>query len=243
MYFTALAVAPLPDVETARQNFDLQGLSDEDVAKVLFHRRKQRVGSEQLDWDQLTLGAVSMVRFGSEQEVHIESFSVAEFPELMLLDAVFQMMQTAPPLVTWGGRRQLMPLLQFRCLKHRRAIVDYWARFEDRRDPHLDLQLEWLPQIDRFPSLDDMARRLGLPGMLGLHEAQLWEQWLAGDHEALLRYGETAAINTGLLALEIFHLQGRYALGEVDGWRQGLRDVLRQTPRHATLLRAWESQP
>ncbi len=242
MHFTALAVAPLPDIETARQSFGLDDLSAEDVGKVLFHRRKQQTGSEQLDWDQLALGAVSMVRFTSD-EVRIESFSIAEFPELMLLDAVFQMMQTAPPLVTWGGRRQLLPLLQFRCLKHRRAIVDYWARYEDQRDPHLDLQAEWLPQIDRFPPLDAMSRRLGLPGMLELREERLWEQWLAGDGEPLVRYGETAAINTGLLALEIFHLQGRYALSEVDAWRERLRDVLKETPRHAALLQAWDSRP
>ncbi len=238
MHFTALAVAPLPDIETARSDYRLHDLSDRDVAKVLFHRRKQRTGHEILDWDQQQLGAISMVRFGHDS-ARLETFSIAEFPEIMLIDAVFQIAQTAPPLVTWGGRRDVMPLLQFRSLKHRRALADYWLRVADDRDPHLDLQQAFLPDVETFPDLDAMCRRLGLPGMLGLRADALWERWQSGDREAPARFSETAAVNTALLGLEIFHLKGRYSLAEVDAWRALLRQALEADGRHGELLQAW----
>ena len=217
MRFTAIAIAPLPDIDTARQNHDLRDLCDEDVGKVLFHRRKQQGQGERLGWDQQRIGAVSMVHMGASH-THIESISLHQRPETELLDAIFRIMRKLPPLVTWGGRRSLIPLLQFRSLVHRRSAFDYWTCAEGGRDPHIDLQVELLgrPELTGAPSLDDIAQRLSLPGMLGHSEDRLWDQWLAGNHEAASTFADYEALNTAMLALEINHLKGRCARADAD---------------------------
>ena len=246
MQFTAIAAAPLPDIATARPNFDLHDLSDEDVAKVLFHRRKQcaRGDAESLAWDQMLFGAISLVQV-CDSDIHIESATLREESELELIDRVFRAMQDAPPLITWSGSSSFVPLLQFRCMKHRRSASDYWIRYEDRRDPHVDLQRELLPDNDaEMPSLDELTRRLGLPGMLGRDTGRLWESWLEDDQEALAAFADYQAINTALLGFEIFHLKGRCSTPELGDLRNQLLSVItRAQPaeRYQDLVTHWES--
>jgi predicted PolB exonuclease-like 3'-5' exonuclease len=239
--FTAIGLAPLPDIETARRNYGLHDLSDEDVGKVLFHRRKQGRGDDALAWDQQCIGAVSLLRLGPDQ-AHIETLGLREVPELMLLDAVFRAMESAPPLVSWNGRRELLPLLRFRCLKHRRRGHD---PLDDAGElPHVDLRQVLLgEEAVEAPDLHAMAQRLFLPGMNGHRADVLWERWLARDDEALAAYADYQAVNTALLALEIFHLDGRYSLDDVERRRAALRTLLEQAEpaaRYRPLLARWE---
>ncbi len=243
MQFTAIGVAPLPDIETARRNFALHDLDDGDVAKVLFHRRKQQGNGEALGWDQLRIGVASLVRIDTGG-AGIETLSSASQPEQRLLDGILRAIEEAPPLVTWGGHASLLPLLQFRCMKHRRSARVYWERQREGATPHIDLQQALLAGAESgAPSLDDLARRLGLPGMLGRREASLWDAWLGGDHETLAAYADYQAINTALLAAAIFHLQGRCSVAELDAMQDALRHTLRQVEpaRYRDLLSNWES--
>lgn len=229
MQFTAIGVAALPDIVTARGNFSLQDLSDEDVAKVLFHRRKQCGSGDTLGWDQLAFGAVSLVVISTDN-AHIETLTLNDRPEHRLLDAIFHALQDSPPLVTWGGTSSLLPLLQFRCLKHRRSAGGYWAAVEQGHRPHIDLQQELLAGTHaETPSLDDLAQRLGLPGMLGRSDGTLWDRWLKGEHQALAEYSDYQAINTALLAPEIFHLKGGCSLAELEAMQEMLTNVLAHT--------------
>lgn len=241
MRFTAIALASLPDIETARLNHGLSDLSDGDVAKVLVHRRKQLGHGERLGWDQLRIGALSLVRIDNSH-AHIESLSLHEHPEGDLLEAIFQAMHKLPPLVTWGGRSSLLPLLQFRCLVHRRSAAEYWTCTEDGREPHIDLQDELLgrPTQAEVPSLDEIAQRLSLPGMLGRDDGRIWERWLAGDHESAGAFADYAALNTALLGSEIYHLKGRCTESEADLTRERLiKAVARGKPaaRYSDWLR------
>ena len=243
MRYTAIGIAPLPDVLTARKNYALQDLSDEDVAKVLFHRRKQDGGGDALGWDQLRFGAVSLVQLGGP-EIRVDSLVLQDNSEMEMIEAIFRALRDAPPLVTWGGSRGFLPLLQFRCLKHRRDASDYWTSFEDRRHPHMDLQQELSgSSVDcAMPSLDDMAQRLFLPGMLGRSDADLWDQWLQDDQQALARFADYQALNTALLALEIFFLKGRASHAEVKAQHDRLFDWISDPDRaddYAEFVQCW----
>ena len=235
MQFTAIGFAAIPDTDSARDALGLHDLNEADIAKVMFHRHKQAHGDERLGWDQLCLGAVSLLRVDAEG-VRLETFSQAEFPEILLIDAVFQAMQATPPLYSWGGGDDFVPLLLFRCLRHRRSAADYYAAAARGEAPHQDLRHRMLSNATSFPSLHDVARRLGLPGMQGLEAESLWEQWLAGERAALGDYAEVQALNTALLALEILHLRGDCALEDVSRTHEQLRAALQGHPRREALL-------
>ncbi len=235
MQFTAIGFAAIPDTDSARDALGLHDLSEADIAKVMFHRHKQVHGDERLGWDQLCLGAVSLLRVDTEK-VHLETFSQAEFPEIQLIDAVFQAMQGTSPLYSWGGEDDFVPLLLFRCLRHRRSAADYYAATERGETPHQDLRQRLLSNATTFPSLHDMVRRLGLPGMQGLEAESLWERWLVGERAALGDHAEVQAVNTVLLTLEILHLRGDCALEEVSRIHEQLYKTLREHPRCKALL-------
>ncbi len=235
--FTAVGFAALPDIESAREELGLDDLDEGDIAKVMFHRQKQAHGDERLGWDQLRLGAVSLLRVTSKT-ARLETFSLEELPEILLIDAVFQAMQSRPPLYTWGGDEEFIPLLLFRCLRHRRSASEYHSALAKGTVPHLDLKRLMLPAGGdvRFPELNDMARRLGLPGMLGLSADTLWDQWLAGNKGAPGSFAKVQAVNAMLLALELLHLRGECSLEEVSRVHEHLYAILQDEPGDEGLL-------
>jgi len=242
MNFTAVGFSPLPDIDTARRNHGLSDLSDEDVGKVVFHRHKQSGNGEELGWDQLVFGTLSLLRLG-EHDARIETLSLQDVAEADLIDSVFRALDDAAPLVTW--KPGFVHLLQFRCMKLRRSAEDYWGRVSDGNPPHLDLQAEL--GIDRSglaePSLEDMAQRLFLPGMQGMRGGDLWDQWLEAEYQKVATFADYEAINTALLALEIFHLKGRLTLDDILRRREFLFELITSPPlqhRFSGLATNWK---
>lgn len=241
MIFTAVGFSPLPDIDTARRNYDLHDLNDEDVAKVLFHRRKQSGKGEKLGWDQLRFGALTLVRL-DEHDARIETLSLQDVPESELLDSVFRALDDAAPLVTW--KPGFVHLLQFRCMKLRRSAEEYWERVSDGNPPHLDLQQELgiASLAAMAPSLDEMAQRLFLPGMQGLRDDLVWDHWQEAEYHKVAAFADYEAINTALLALEVFHLKGRLSLDDILSRREFLFELISSPPlqqRFGALASHW----
>ncbi|MGD8957671.1 MAG: hypothetical protein PVJ03_10065, partial [Chromatiaceae bacterium] len=113
----------------------------------------------------------------------------------------------------------------------------------EQRDTHLDLR-HWLsPSSDDMPTLDETARRLGLPGLLEATEEGVIEAWLDGRHESARAFSELSALNTYLLALQVFAL-----MGELTGRDQAqVQDQLRaqlgggQDQHKVAFLDAWSA--
>lgn len=243
MIFTAVGFSPLPDIDTARGNHALNDLDDEDVAKVLFHRRKQSGNGEDLGWDQLRFGVLTLVRL-DQRDARIETLSLQDVAESELIDSVFRALHDAAPLVTW--KPGFVQLLQFRCLKLRRTAAAYWERVSDGNPPHLNLQQEL--GIDSpaamAPSLDEMAQRLLLPGMQGLREELVWDHWQETKYHQVAAFSDYEALNTALLALEILHLKGRLSLEELQSRREILFQLVTSPPLHdrfAELAANWNT--
>jgi len=225
MQFTAVGFSPLPDIHTARHDLGLHDLSDKDVAKVLFHRRKQAGHGEQLGWEQSLLGAISLLQL-NERDARLETLTLAELEEQEIIEVVFGALREAAPLVTWEPG--FLPLFQFRCLKHRRSAADYWMLLGDGMSPHVDLRAAF--GTEGTPGLDTMARSLQFPGMLGSQAVQLWDRWLAGDHAAVASFADHQALNTALIGLDIFHLQGKISLNDLRGRQEFLYELLSSPP-------------
>lgn len=228
MRFTVVAIAPIPDIPTARRNFDLDDLSEKDVGRVLFHRRKQATGhSEALTWDQLSIAGVSLVHYSLDY-VDMGSHALGRLDEPQLIGKIFNSLANTGQLVSWEGRNLEQPLLHFRCMKHRIGFAPYWEALRQGQQVHIDLSalLDIAPGTG--PDLDGLAQRFHYPGMLGHDADGVWQAHLAGDYEGVRRYSDLRALNTYLLALEVLSLRGDMTHADAARARMKLRDYLAQ---------------
>jgi len=242
MRFSVFALTTVPDTTTTRQLFALEDLDDRSVAKVMFHRRKQQTGSsEVLRWDQRAVGALTLVQH-SVDAVRLETMTAGDHSEPDMLQAFFKAALADQRLVSWDGARMLIPMIYFRALKYELSFPAYWEACRKGQEIHLDVR-SWLsPGPDDRPTLDETARKLGCPGMLGLSDEQVADDWLRGKRDSLSAYSETVALNTYLLALRLFSVTGEMSRHDGARVRGTLADGLRRHPgEHVrNFLDAWD---
>ena len=244
MLFTVFAFSPIPDVPTARRNFQLQDLSEKEVGKVLYHQRKQKTGhSEALNWDQLRIASVSMVHYSLDY-LEMRSLTLGEMDEPGLITRFYN--ARVGTLVSWGGTSEALPLLHFRCMKHRISDATYWQAEKKGEGLHIDLREALLPGAAEAPGIESLARRFHYPGMLGADIDSVWEAYLQKDFAGVARYSDHLALNTYLLALQILALRGEMSYADAARARLKLRDYLinhaAAPARYADFLQAWEDK-
>lgn len=242
MRFTVYAFSTIPDLETARRNFDLPDLSDKDVAKVLFHQRKQQTGhSEALNWDQLQIASISMVHCSTDG-VSLESLGQPEYEEPQMIGAFFQALERTGHLVSWGGETHWLPLLDFRCMKNGISDNGYWRARNSDPQQHIDIQALMAPAGIEIPPLDGLARRFDYPGMLGVTGDKVWDAHLAGQFDLSTTYSDYQALNAFLLALRVLALRGKLNASDVERAHNQLREHLNVSSAsrcHKDFLENW----
>ena len=239
MRFSVFAVATVPDTDTTRRLFDLHDLDDKAVSKVLFHRRKQQTGaSEELRWDQSAIASISLIKHAVD-DVQIEGMNLDTHHEQDMLDAFYEAAGHEGFLVSWEETDFLMPLIRFRTLKHDICHPAYWQRLSERKTLHVDVR-GWLsPATDDRPGLDETARKLGLPGLLGMTEDDVFAAWLQDRQADVQAYSDLVAINTYLLALRLFGVTGQMTRHDNRRVQARLREfLLGQDAAHLTAFAA-----
>lgn len=243
MRFSVFAVATVPDTDTTRRLFDLHDLDDKAVSKVLFHRRKQQTGaSEELRWDQSAIASISLIKHAVDQ-VQIEGMNLETHREQDMLDAFYAAAVHEGFLVSWDDTDSVMPLIRFRTLKHGIRHPAYWQQLSERKALHVDVR-GWLsPAADDRPGLDETARKLGLPGMLGMTEDDVFSAWLQDRQSDVQAYSDLVAINTYLLALRLFGVTGQMTQHDNRRVQTRLREILLgQDAAHlAAFAAAWSA--
>jgi predicted PolB exonuclease-like 3'-5' exonuclease len=242
MRFSVFALTTVPDTATTRRLFALDDLDDRPVSKVMFHRRKQQTGSSEiLRWDQRAIAGLTLIRH-SLDSVQMETLSLGQHSETDMLHAFYKAALTDARLVSWDGEQTLVPLIHFRTLKHEISYPAYWEACRAGTRIHLDVR-SWLSPGDRDrPTIDESARMLGFPGMLGLSDQKVSDDWLRGEHASVTAYSEVIALNTYLLALRLFSVSGEMSRHDSARVQGTLRDGLKRRPgAHVTaFLDAWE---
>ena len=104
----------------------------------------------------------------------------------------------------------------------------YWQALRERGDLHLDLCACLSPTLADRPGLDDTARKLGLPGMLGRDDDGVVDAWLQGRSADVQAFSDIAALNTYLIALQRFNTTGEIARHDNARVKVLLRDQLRR---------------
>ena len=210
MNVLAFDIETVPDVETGRRLYGLDGLSDADVARVLAAKRREQTGdSEFLRHHMHRIVAIAAVlRHG--ESLRVWSLGDPSSSEAELIRRLFDGIERyTPTLVTWNGCSFDLPVLHYRALKYGISAPRYWEtgnsdqsfrfnnylnRFHERHTDLMDVLSNYQPRA--AAPLDEIAVMLGLPGKMGRSGAEVWEQFLAGRIEDIRNYCETDALNT-----------------------------------------------
>ncbi|HEY9199047.1 MAG TPA: 3'-5' exonuclease [Gammaproteobacteria bacterium] len=248
-------IETVPDVETGRRLHGLDGLSDEDVAKAMFHMRRQETGgSEFLKLHLQRIVAISAV-LRSRDALKVWSLGDTAASEKEIVQRFFDGIDKfTPTLVTWNGGGFDLPVLHYRALLHGIAAPRYWDTGDDDRDfkwnnylsryhaRHTDL-MDVLSgyQARAVAPLDEVASMLGFPGKMGMSGAKVWDTYLDGGIEAIRNYCETDVLNTYLVYLRFELMRGRVSQAEYDGECRQLREYLtaENKPHFHEFLSAW----
>jgi hypothetical protein len=254
MNVLAFDIETVPDVDAGRRLYGLEGLADDQVARAMFHRRRQEAGTEFLRHPLHRVVAIS-VALRSGDRFSLWSLGELDSPERELVQRFFDGIERySPTLVSWNGLGFDLPVLHYRSLVHGVSAPRYWETGED------DQAFRWNNYLNRFhsrhtdlmdvlsayqgraaASLDDVATLLGLPGKMGMSGGQVWDRFLAGDLKGIRDYCEIDVLNTYLIYLRFELVRGHldpagYAR-ECQRVREGLAGEER--PHLADFLRAW----
>lgn len=197
MNLIAFALCSIPDVVAARRLYDVDGLDDVAVAKILFHRRKQQTGSELLRPDQQRVALISLIH-GEPDQPRLVTLSTAHEGEADLLRHLGEVLGGTARLAGWRLDGELA-VLRLRATALGVAIPRLW------QNEHVDLADSWGGDAP----LDEAARLMGLPGLSDSEGTDPWEAWQQGDHDLVQACVELRALNTWQLAHKLAVAQGR----------------------------------
>ena len=248
-------IETIPDLDTGRRLHGLDGLSDEDIAKAMFHLRRQETGgSDFLKLHLHRVVAISAV-LRSRDTFTVWSLGEPQSDEKELVQRFFDGIDRfSPTLVSWNGGGFDLPVLHYRALLHGIAAPRYWDSGDDDRDfrwnnylnryhaRHTDL-MDVLSgyQMRAVVPLDEVASMLGFPGKMGMSGAKVWDTFLAGGIEDIRNYCETDVLNTYLVFLRFELMRGKLSAAEYHAECLQLRDYLKaeDKPHFSEFLAAW----
>lgn len=215
-------IETIPDVVGLRKLLDLPAdTTDEDVARVAFHQRRQHNGSEFLPLHQHRVVAISCaLREGDSFRVW--TLGGVDASEQEVIQRFYDGIEKyTPNLVSWNGSGFDLPVLHYRALVHGLSAPRYWDMGDDDRDfkwnnyisryhtRHLDLMdLLALYNARANAPLDEIAQLCGFPGKLGMDGSKVWDAYIRGEINAIRDYCETDVANTYLVYLRFQLMRG-----------------------------------
>lgn len=214
-------IETIPDVESGRKLYDLEGLSDEDTAQALFALRRAKVGHDFLPLHLQKVVAISLV-MSNASILKVWTLGDEHSNEKDLIHRFFTGIDKhTPTLVSWNGSGFDLPVLHYRALLHGISAPTYWEAGEQQQAfkwnnylnrfhyRHLDL-MDVIAgyQNKAFAPLDEVATMLGFPGKMGMSGSKVWEQYLAGQLKGIRDYCETDVLNTYAVFLRFELMRG-----------------------------------
>ena len=221
MHCFSFDIETIPDVEFGRRFWDLDGLSDDDVATAMLFKRQQAVGNEFLPLHQHRIVAIS-VTYRTADTFKVWSLGDEDADEAEIVQRFFDGIERyTPDLVSWNGGGFDLPVLHYRALKNGIRAPRYWEMGEGDRD------FKWNNYLSRFhwrhvdlmdviagfqprgrASLDQIAVMLGFPGKLGMSGDKVWDTFREGGIKKIRDYCETDVLNTWLVFLRFEFMRG-----------------------------------
>ncbi|MEE4244961.1 MAG: 3'-5' exonuclease [Kangiellaceae bacterium] len=214
-------IETVPDTDSGRAIYGLEGLSDKDCAEAMMQINRQKRNSDFLPHYLHKVVAISAV-FRFKDTVKVWSLGDESSSEEELIKRFFDGIDRySPVLVSWNGGGFDLPVLHYRALKYGISAAQYWDTGE------LDSGFKWNNYLSRYHArhtdvmdllalytgranapLDHIATMLGYPGKMGMSGAKVWDSMLAGDIKAIRNYCESDVLNTYLVYLRFELMRG-----------------------------------
>ncbi len=248
-------IETVPDVESGKKIYDLDGLPDKEVIKAIEHLRNQQTGSEFMPHYLQRIVAISAV-LSTHDSFKVWSLGAEKSSEKELLQRFYDGLEKYnPTIVSWNGGGFDLPVMHFRSLLHGVSAHHYWqigdedtsfrynnylGRFHWRHIDLMDVLAGY--QMRASAKLDHVATMLGFPGKLGMDGSKVCETFLNGDLKAIRNYCETDVLNTYLIYLRFELIRGKLYEKEYDNKCQQVKEYLSESSeKHfAEFLEAWQ---
>jgi predicted PolB exonuclease-like 3'-5' exonuclease len=233
-------IETIPDLDSGRKLYKLEGLSDADTASALFALRRAKTGNDFLPHHLQKIIAISLV-LSKGSQLKVWSLGDENSDEKELISRFFSGIdKKTPTLVSWNGSGFDLPVLHYRALLHGISAPTYWEAGENQQGfrwnnylsrfhaRHLDL-MDVLAgyQNKAFAPLDEIATMLGFPGKMGMSGAHVWDAYLNGQLKDIRNYCETDVLNTYCVYLRFEHLRGTINKTEYHSSIQHLQEYLK----------------
>jgi 3'-5' exonuclease len=215
-------IETVPDTDAGRKIYDLEHLSDEEVANVMFAKcRQDRNGSEFLPLHLHRIVAISAV-FRRGDSISVWSLGEEDASEQEIVQRFFDGIERfGCDLVSWNGSGFDLPVLHYRALKYGISGQRYWdtgqidkstkfnnyiGRYQFRHIDVMDVIALYQPRA--FAPLDQVATMCGFPGKMGMSGDKVWQSFQDGDIKGIRNYCETDVLNTYLVFLNFQLMRG-----------------------------------
>jgi predicted PolB exonuclease-like 3'-5' exonuclease len=201
-----LDIATVPDFELGARLYALHDLSEKDIARVMFTKRREMGGdSELLGQHMLRIAAISIF-LQDENDISLQTSAGPQADEINHLQFLASIIdQHKPEIITWD-RRAILPLVNFRCLYH--GIRTPLAENSVASDLMTELSAS---DGKASASLHEVAVLCGFPGNEGMSVETILTAYLKDSHELIRANLELNVINTCLI-----HLRWQLVCGEID---------------------------
>lgn len=254
MHCFSFDIETVPDVDFGRRFYELDGLSDDDVATAMMFKRQQQSGSDFLPLHLQRVVAIS-VSFRTADSFRVWTLGDEQSDEADIVQRFFDGIEKyTPELVSWNGGGFDLPVLHYRALKNNIQAPRYWEMGDNDRD------FKWNNYMSRFhwrhidlmdvlagfqprgrASLDQMAVLLGFPGKLGMSGDKVWDKYQQGGIREIRDYCETDVLNTWLVYLRFEFMRGNLDATQLQHEFALVRETLRSMdqPHLNEFLEAW----
>ena len=250
-------IETVPDVDAGRRLYNLQNLTDAEVASAMFKLRRQTQGNEFLPLHLQKIVAISVV-LRTHEQFQVWSLGNCDSGEKELIERFFAGIDKyTPTLVSWNGCVFDLPVIHYRALLHGVVAPRYWDNGDD------DPGFKWNNYLNRFhyrhtdlmdilagyqakanAPLDQIASLLGFPGKMGMSGKLVWQHYLAGDLLGIRNYCETDVLNTYLVFLRFELMRAKLNLQQYTEECQLVRERLVQLnkPHLIEFLGQWHAE-
>ncbi|MGB5259449.1 MAG: 3'-5' exonuclease [Gammaproteobacteria bacterium] len=249
-------IETVPDIAAGRKLYDLGGLDDKNVGRVMFHKRvEESGGSDFLRHHLHRIVAISVV-LRTPDRFKVWTLGEPDSPEAEILTRFFDGIERFTPiLVSWNGSGFDLPVIHYRSLLHGIQAPRYWdtggddknfkwnnylSRYHERHTDIMDVLAGYQPRATA--KLDQIATLLGFPGKMGMSGAKVWDNYLDGDIEGIRNYCETDVLNTYLVYQRFELIRGHISHTEYDAVCEQVRMELasENRPHLNEFLENWQ---
>ncbi len=249
-------IETIPDVESGKRLYNLNGLSDKEAAEVMFTRRRQETdGSSDFIRHHLQKIVAISVLLSTSDQLNVWTLGNADSSEKVILERFFEGIEKYTPiLVSWNGGGFDLPVIHYRSLLHGVQAPRYWetgkddqgfrwnnylSRFHERHTDLMDVIAAY--QYRSVAPLTEIASMLGFPGKMGMSGDKVWDAYLDGEIEAIRNYCESDVLNTYLVYIRYELIRGHYTQSSYDTECKRVREMLgkENKPHLKEFLKAW----